>query len=234
MRKNCTYYLNSRTLCAVVSQEPPPDTPPQLRDAVRMTAKLGGFLGRKTDGEPGTITLWRGLLRLDAMVIGYRAGLQAAQRLHATAVKYPKPAGEEAKLASATTPVGMRIGILARDDEEEAWRIAHERFPPDRKGQITHQLAMKVSDSSWHRQLSELASSSSGDNQPYWLWPFENYKTFCPYLVGSFDRVGDELARYLKLGYRSYILDVPQSAEDLGYTATAFQHALAKVGSSVG
>ncbi len=46
-----------------------------------MTAKLGGFLGRKTDGEPGTITLWRGLLRLEAMVIGYQAGCQAAQRL---------------------------------------------------------------------------------------------------------------------------------------------------------
>jgi hypothetical protein len=62
-----------KTLCAVVRQEPPPDTPPTLRDAVRMTAKLGGFLGRKGDGEPGTITLWRGLQRLDNMVIGYQA-----------------------------------------------------------------------------------------------------------------------------------------------------------------
>ena len=30
-----------------------------------MTAKLGGFLGRKGDGEPGTQTLWLGLQRLD-------------------------------------------------------------------------------------------------------------------------------------------------------------------------
>ncbi|NTU49083.1 MAG: hypothetical protein HGA84_08805, partial [Syntrophobacteraceae bacterium] len=29
------------------------------------TASLGGFLGRKGDGEPGTTTLWRGLQRLD-------------------------------------------------------------------------------------------------------------------------------------------------------------------------
>ena len=35
-----------------------------LRDAVRSIAKLGGFLGRKGDGQPGPITLWRGLLRL--------------------------------------------------------------------------------------------------------------------------------------------------------------------------
>lgn len=42
----------------------PPDTPPSLRDAVRWIAKLGGFLGRKSDGEPGVKTVWRGLRRL--------------------------------------------------------------------------------------------------------------------------------------------------------------------------
>ncbi len=29
-----------------------------------MIAKLGGFLGRKGDGEPGVKTIWRGLQRL--------------------------------------------------------------------------------------------------------------------------------------------------------------------------
>jgi hypothetical protein len=50
-----------------------PDAPaPNLREAIRMIAKLGGFLGRKSDGEPGTETLWRGLLRLDGMTEGWR------------------------------------------------------------------------------------------------------------------------------------------------------------------
>jgi len=30
-----------------------------------MVASLGGFLGRKGDGEPGTQTIWLGLQRLD-------------------------------------------------------------------------------------------------------------------------------------------------------------------------
>lgn len=30
-----------------------------------MVASLGGFLGRKSDGEPGTQTLWLGLQRLN-------------------------------------------------------------------------------------------------------------------------------------------------------------------------
>lgn len=49
-----------------------PEEPPTLRQAVRMIASLGGFLGRKSDGEPGTTTLWRGLQRLDDMVLGYK------------------------------------------------------------------------------------------------------------------------------------------------------------------
>jgi hypothetical protein len=42
----------------------PPATPPTLRQAVRWIAQLGGFLGRKSDGEPGVQTIWLGLRRL--------------------------------------------------------------------------------------------------------------------------------------------------------------------------
>ena len=34
---------------------------------MRMVASLGGFLGRKSDGEPGTKSLWLGLQQLDVM-----------------------------------------------------------------------------------------------------------------------------------------------------------------------
>jgi hypothetical protein len=39
-----------------------------LREAVRAIAQWGGFLARKGDGEPGSMTLWRGLLRLNDYV----------------------------------------------------------------------------------------------------------------------------------------------------------------------
>jgi hypothetical protein len=40
----------------------------KLREAVRAIAQWGGFLARKSDGEPGPITLWLGLLRLNDYV----------------------------------------------------------------------------------------------------------------------------------------------------------------------
>lgn len=53
--------------CHVHQRTRPPQNAPTLRQAVRWIAQLGGFLGRKGDGEPGTTTLWRGLEQLDAM-----------------------------------------------------------------------------------------------------------------------------------------------------------------------
>jgi alkanesulfonate monooxygenase len=84
---------------------------------------------------------------------------------------------------------------------------------------------MKVSDSQWHRQLSELGAAPLSAENPYWLGPFENYKTFCPYLVGSYTTVAMELARYIELGFETFILDIPPDEEELHHAALAFEQA---------
>ena len=50
--------------CTIHKTPVPPARPPSLCQAVRWIAQLGGFLGRKSDGEPGVKTIWRGLRRL--------------------------------------------------------------------------------------------------------------------------------------------------------------------------
>jgi len=71
----CTVYFEEhewKALVTHVTQNPNiPKEPPKLREAVRMVAGLGGFLGRKGDGEPGTQTLWLGLQRLDDLASMY-------------------------------------------------------------------------------------------------------------------------------------------------------------------
>ncbi len=153
------------------------------------------------------------------------AGLDAARRIGAVAVKYPKRSGEEIKQEEENA--GVRLGIVTRPDSAEAWEVARERFPEDRKGQIAHTLAMKTSDSHWHRQLSEMGGGEADEEDPYWLWPFENYATFCPYLVGSYDRVVAELRRYIDLGFSSFILDIPPSQEELHHIREVFDRARA-------
>lgn len=165
------------------------------------------------------------------------AGLSASRTLGATAVKYPQPPGEEEAWVDedAATGFGVRVGIVARETADEAWRVALARFPEDRQGKITHRLAMQVSDSHWHRQLSQReeangAGSAPGDEpDPYWLGPFQNYKTFCPYLVGSYERVGQVLAHYIGLGSHTFILDIPASEEELQHIGIVFDRAKAMV-----
>lgn len=41
-----------------------PATVPTVRQVIRWIAQLGGFLGRKSDGEPGITVIWRGWQRL--------------------------------------------------------------------------------------------------------------------------------------------------------------------------
>ncbi len=53
--------------CYAQQQTTPPQSAPSVRQAVRWLARMGGFLGRKSDGEPGPKTLWRGLRQLDAI-----------------------------------------------------------------------------------------------------------------------------------------------------------------------
>lgn len=64
--------------CFVHRTKTPPATAPCLRDAVRMVASLGGFLGRKSDREPGTQTIWRGLERLMDFTIAFRMFFSSA------------------------------------------------------------------------------------------------------------------------------------------------------------
>src|SRR5260221_7690758 len=144
------------------------------------------------------------------------AGMDAARQLRATAVEYPKPPAEYATAPPANIASrGIRIGIIARSEDAQAWSVARTRYPEDRKGQITHQLAMKVSDSSWHRQLSELGNTEAGAENPYWLGPFQNHKAGSPFLVGSYDRVGGEMARFVDVSYRTFLLGVPAGVEEM-------------------
>jgi len=71
-----------KALYAFAEEKPPPQKPPSIKRAVLMIAKLGGFLGRKQDGNPGTTTIWRGLRRLDGIAIGFKVGLALAEEMN--------------------------------------------------------------------------------------------------------------------------------------------------------
>jgi hypothetical protein len=72
----CTVFVEEaewKALLTFITKTPVVDgAPPRLREAMRMVASLGGFLGRKSDGEPGTKSLWLGLQRLDDITAAWK------------------------------------------------------------------------------------------------------------------------------------------------------------------
>lgn len=58
--------------CYVHGRARPPRRSPTVRQAARWIAQLGGFLGRRGDGEPGPIVVWRGLEQLRAITAAWK------------------------------------------------------------------------------------------------------------------------------------------------------------------
>ena len=48
------------------------DVVPSLGEVVKQIGKLGGFIGRKRDGKPGVISIWRGMWRLADIYATYK------------------------------------------------------------------------------------------------------------------------------------------------------------------
>lgn len=86
-----------KTVYTVVKNQPPPKKPPTLKAMIGLVASLGGYLGRKGDGDPGPKAVWVGLQRLTDLVRGWRAFAR-----HGAAEATPAPGVE--------TPAGQPPG----------------------------------------------------------------------------------------------------------------------------
>ncbi len=70
-----------RAVYAMVKKQTPPAQPPSMKTMVGLIASLGGWLGRKCDGQPGPKAMWVGIQRMTDLAAGWRArGEHSADR----------------------------------------------------------------------------------------------------------------------------------------------------------
>ena len=95
-----------------------------------------------------------------------------------------------------TTPGGgMRLGIVVRESQDDAWLAAYQRLPLNRADRMLRTMARTAADVRW------LAGLGAEDG-PCWTGPDGR-----PYLVGDHATVAAEIARYIDAGCRTFILD---------------------------
>ena len=66
-----------KALLVYKTGKPAPEQPPTLSEMILFIAKLGGFLGRKSDGIPGTETVWKGIDRMQDIAMAFRKIMEA-------------------------------------------------------------------------------------------------------------------------------------------------------------
>jgi hypothetical protein len=62
------HFSDEEVLILKIKNNLPKNKPLTIREALRLIAKMGGFNGRKGDGEPGLLSLWRGIVRFEAQM----------------------------------------------------------------------------------------------------------------------------------------------------------------------
>lgn len=73
--RGCHYVFEDdewQALYVISTKKPPPTTPPKIGELILMIAKLGGFLGRKSDGEPGPKAMWVGMQKMKDFTLAWK------------------------------------------------------------------------------------------------------------------------------------------------------------------
>ncbi|SDG51140.1 alkanesulfonate monooxygenase [Lentzea fradiae] len=138
------------------------------------------------------------------------AGRAVAAAVADVAVTHPEPLAAfasdfVASRAGAGHRLGVRVGLIARPTDDEAWSVARAAYVPDRRSR--HMTALKTrSESDWNRRMARLATNGETHDGVYWTGAYRADKGLMPQLVGSYDRVTEYLDGYLSLGVDTVLL----------------------------
>ncbi|MCP2163172.1 LLM class flavin-dependent oxidoreductase [Goodfellowiella coeruleoviolacea] len=146
------------------------------------------------------------------------AGRAASVAVADVAVTHPEPVAAFAEHFAATRradgqSLGIRVGLIARETDEQAWQVAAAQYVPDRRSR--HMTMLKTrSESDWNRRMARLAVAAETYDDVYWTGAYRADRGLMPLLVGSYDRVSEYLGRYLALGVRTLLLGGVLSEEE--------------------
>ncbi|PFZ92287.1 LLM class flavin-dependent oxidoreductase [Bacillus wiedmannii] len=137
--------------------------------------------------------------------------INVAKKVADISVSRPLPIEEfrmkyQKQFAEVNTNLGIRIGIIARETKEEAWRAARERYNiSEREAALAIKLNKKPSNAS-DKNIEMLAKEAEIYDDVFWLGSYLSGRNNNPFLVGSYEDVADYLFKYYKLGVRAFLI----------------------------
>ncbi len=145
-----------------------------------------------------------------------------------------KPVSNVAAEVAATgcARAGMIVGVVARADEDEAWDIARADGGAGRREQLAARFQLQDNVSTQHARNA--AQRAAGEIQDERLWyGSARHGTDCPKLVGSYEQVAGELARYVENGVTDVIVDLPSDPSEYEHIGRVLEAARRPASASV-
>lgn len=150
------------------------------------------------------------------------AGQRMAAAVADVAITHPEPVEQFSDTflgqGRKSQRIGIRVGLVARPTDDEAWSAARNLYSEDRIARFNTAMRKK-SESDWIRRLAHLVTEEGIYDEVYWTGASRSDKGNLPVLVGSYRRVADYLERYLLLGVRTVILGGGFDEEDFEHAA---------------
>jgi alkanesulfonate monooxygenase len=150
----------------------------------------------------------------DFLIAGHSDGARkSAQALGATHLSMLAP-DLAVRQHGNGQPAAVHLGIIAAETDAAARALAQARFPEDPALEGILDFVMESNDSAWKQALYRQMNSAANSAPEFWLEPFRQMRSDCPYIVGSSSRVAEILALQIRSGVDVFILDMPPIAED--------------------
>ncbi|HEX6682169.1 MAG TPA: hypothetical protein VF062_05215, partial [Candidatus Limnocylindrales bacterium] len=112
--------------------------------------------------------------------------------------------------------IGIRVGLVARETDEQAWEAALEGHQLDRAARL-RTLLKRESQSDWNRRVAQLAFEADVYDGVYWTGLYSTGRTAAPLLVGGYRKVADYLRRYLSLGVTKLLLTKVDTEDEFAH-----------------
>ncbi len=109
--------------------------------------------------------------------------------------------------------LAMIVGIIAREDDDEAWAVAERDYSGSRRDRLGTTAFAGQATSSQHQATFELARRATVHDDRLW-YGAARAGIDCPKLVGSYDDVAAALRDYADIGVRSLVVDLPEQVEE--------------------
>ncbi|MFY1632245.1 LLM class flavin-dependent oxidoreductase [Solwaraspora sp. WMMB335] len=120
---------------------------------------------------------------------------------------------------------GVYAGLIVRADDEQAWRVARERYPHDPDLERAAVAALRYTDAVWRREAVRPSAAGRPEVGHLWTAPMRSLRADCPYLVGGVETLAPVLAAVLAGGVRAVVVDLAPTEADFRWARELLRRA---------